>query len=32
MREIIIDKYFINGKYKKFMYVYEVFGYKKLVI
>ncbi|MEK4229533.1 ATP-binding cassette domain-containing protein [Solibacillus sp. FSL H8-0538] len=30
-RETIIDKYFTNGKYKKLTYVYEVFGYKKLV-
>ncbi|MDW0115947.1 ATP-binding cassette domain-containing protein [Sporosarcina thermotolerans] len=30
-REIIIDKYFTNGKYKKLTYVYEAFGYKKLV-
>ncbi|HDR7876451.1 TPA: excinuclease ABC subunit UvrA, partial [Bacillus mobilis] len=30
-RENIIDKYFTNGKYKKLMYVYEAFGYKKLV-
>lgn len=31
MRETIIDKYFTNGKYKKLTYVYEAFGYKKLV-
>ena len=30
-REVIIDKYFTNGKYKKLTYVYEAFGYKKLV-
>ncbi|OOR15103.1 ATP-binding cassette domain-containing protein [Bacillus mycoides] len=30
-RETIIDKYFTNGKYKKLTYVYEAFGYKKLV-
>ncbi|MGM0924235.1 MAG: ATP-binding cassette domain-containing protein [Bacillota bacterium] len=30
-RETIIDKYFINGKYKKLTYVYEAFGYKKIV-
>ena len=30
-RENIIDKYFTNGKYKKLTYVYEAFGYKKLV-
>ena len=30
-REIIIDKYFTNGKYKKLTYVYEAFGYKKIV-
>lgn len=30
-RESIIDKYFTNGKYKKLTYVYEAFGYKKLV-
>lgn len=30
-RETIIDKYFTNGKYKKLTYVYETFGYKKLV-
>ncbi|MCR2822782.1 ATP-binding cassette domain-containing protein [Lederbergia panacisoli] len=30
-REAIIDKYFTNGKYKKLTYVYEAFGYKKLV-
>ncbi|MGO4697346.1 ATP-binding cassette domain-containing protein [Paenibacillus sp. 2TAB26] len=30
-RETIIDKYFTNGKYKKLTYVYEVFGYKKIV-
>lgn len=29
--ETIIDKYFTNGKYKKLTYVYEAFGYKKLV-
>jgi hypothetical protein len=30
-RETIIDKYFTNGKHKKLTYVYEAFGYKKLV-
>lgn len=30
-KETIIDKYFTNGKYKKLTYVYEAFGYKKLV-
>ncbi|WP_277585226.1 ATP-binding cassette domain-containing protein [Psychrobacillus antarcticus] len=30
-RENIIEKYFTNGKYKKLTYVYEAFGYKKLV-
>jgi len=30
-RDHIIDKYFTNGKYKKLTYVYEAFGYKKLV-
>jgi excinuclease UvrABC ATPase subunit len=30
-REHIIDKYFTNGKYKKLTYVYEAFGYKKIV-
>ncbi len=30
-RETILDQYFINGKYKKLTYVYEAFGYKKLV-
>ena len=30
-REAIIDKYFTNGKYKKLTYVYEAFGYKKIV-
>ncbi|MEK7016439.1 ATP-binding cassette domain-containing protein [Bacillus sp. FSL R9-9410] len=30
-RETIMDKYFTNGKYKKLTYVYEAFGYKKLV-
>lgn len=30
-REMIIDKYFTNGKYKKLTYVYEAFGYKKIV-
>ncbi|MEH7815358.1 excinuclease ABC subunit UvrA, partial [Bacillus toyonensis] len=30
-RETIIDQYFTNGKYKKLTYVYEAFGYKKLV-
>lgn len=30
-RETIIDKYFTNGKYKKLTYVYEAFGYKKVV-
>ncbi|MEK5437723.1 MULTISPECIES: ATP-binding cassette domain-containing protein [Paenibacillus] len=30
-REYIIDKFFTNGKYKKLTYVYEAFGYKKLV-
>ena len=30
-RETIIDKYFTTGKYKKLTYVYEAFGYKKLV-
>lgn len=30
-RETIIDKYFTNGKYKKLVYVYEAFGYKKIV-
>ncbi|KGR80375.1 ATP-binding cassette domain-containing protein [Ureibacillus manganicus] len=30
-RDTIIDKYFTNSKYKKLTYVYEAFGYKKLV-
>ncbi|MEO4055182.1 ATP-binding cassette domain-containing protein [Solibacillus sp. CAU 1738] len=30
-RETFIDQYFTNGKYKKLTYVYEAFGYKKLV-
>ena len=30
-KESIIDKYFTNGKYKKLTYVYEAFGYKKIV-
>ncbi len=30
-RETIIDKYFTNGKYKILTYVYEAFGYKKIV-
>ncbi|MEC1305873.1 ATP-binding cassette domain-containing protein [Lysinibacillus capsici] len=30
-RETIIDQYFTNGKYKKLTYVYEAFGYKKIV-
>lgn len=30
-RETIIDKYFTKGKYKKLTYVYEAFGYKKIV-
>ncbi|PEQ84645.1 excinuclease ABC subunit A [Bacillus sp. AFS006103] len=30
-RETIIDRYFTNGKYKKLTYVYEAFGYKKIV-
>ncbi len=30
-RVSIIDKYFTNGKYKKMTYVYEAFGYKKLI-
>ncbi|NHN32207.1 ATP-binding cassette domain-containing protein [Paenibacillus agricola] len=30
-RETIIDKYFTNGKYKKLTYVYEAFGYSKIV-
>lgn len=30
-RETIIDKYFTNGKYKKLTYVYEAFGYKKII-
>ncbi|MBT2721895.1 ATP-binding cassette domain-containing protein [Bacillus sp. ISL-46] len=30
-RETIINKYFNNGKYKKLTYVYETFGYKKIV-
>ncbi|WP_342429658.1 ATP-binding cassette domain-containing protein [Neobacillus sp. FSL H8-0543] len=30
-RETIIDRYFTNGKYKKITYVYEAFGYKKIV-
>ncbi|GGI11022.1 ATP-binding cassette domain-containing protein [Gottfriedia solisilvae] len=30
-RENIIDQYFTNGKYKKLTYVYEAFGYKKIV-
>ncbi|MBT2727579.1 ATP-binding cassette domain-containing protein [Bacillus sp. ISL-75] len=30
-RETIINKYFTNGKYKKLTYVYEAFGYKKIV-
>ncbi|MCM3676842.1 ATP-binding cassette domain-containing protein [Peribacillus simplex] len=30
-RETIIDEYFTNGKYKKLTYVYEAFGYKKIV-
>ncbi|HFJ9285535.1 TPA: ATP-binding cassette domain-containing protein, partial [Bacillus toyonensis] len=31
IRETIINQYFTNGKYKKLTYVYEAFGYKKLV-
>ncbi|MCM3742627.1 ATP-binding cassette domain-containing protein [Sporosarcina luteola] len=30
-REAIINKYFTNGNYKKLTYVYEAFGYKKLI-
>ncbi|MEH7012319.1 ATP-binding cassette domain-containing protein [Neobacillus niacini] len=30
-KETIIDKYFTNGKYKKLTYVYEAFGFKKIV-
>lgn len=30
-RETIIEKYFTNGNYKKLTYVYEAFGYKKIV-
>lgn len=30
-RETIIDKYFTIGKYKKLTYVYEAFGYNKIV-
>ncbi|MCM3710148.1 ATP-binding cassette domain-containing protein [Sporosarcina luteola] len=30
-RETIIDKYFTNGKYKRLTYIYEAFGYKKLI-
>ncbi|MBM7609758.1 excinuclease UvrABC ATPase subunit [Lysinibacillus composti] len=30
-RETIINQYFMNGKYKKLTYVYEAFGYKKIV-
>ncbi|MET1014571.1 MAG: ATP-binding cassette domain-containing protein [Paenisporosarcina sp.] len=30
-REAIIEKYFTNGKFKKLTYVYEAFGYKKIV-
>lgn len=30
-RETIIDKYFTNVKYKKLTYVYEAFGYNKIV-
>ena len=30
-RDTMIEKYFTNGKYKKLTYVYEAFGYKKLV-
>lgn len=30
-RETIIDKYFTNGKYKKLTYVYEAFGFNKIV-
>lgn len=30
-RETIIDKYFTNGKYKRLTYVYEAFGYKKII-
>lgn len=30
-RETIIDLYFTNGKYKKLTYVYEAFGYKKII-
>lgn len=30
-RETIIDKYFTNGEYKKLTYVYEAFGYNKIV-
>lgn len=30
-REAMIDQYFTNGKYKKLTYVYEAFGYKKIV-
>ncbi len=30
-RDTIIDQYFTNGKYKKLTYVYEAFGYKKIV-
>ena len=30
-RETIIDTYYTNGKYKRLTYVYEAFGYKKIV-
>jgi excinuclease UvrABC ATPase subunit len=30
-RETIIDQYFTNGKYKRLTYVYEAFGYKKII-
>ncbi|WP_445477206.1 ATP-binding cassette domain-containing protein [Lysinibacillus irui] len=30
-REAMIDQYFTNGKYKKLTYVYEAFGYKKII-
>ncbi|MBS4199301.1 ATP-binding cassette domain-containing protein [Bacillus sp. FJAT-49732] len=30
-RETIIEKYFTKGKFKKITYVYEAFGYKKIV-
>lgn len=30
-KEAIIDQHFTNGKYKRLTYVYEAFGYKKIV-